>query len=309
MFPSQPSARFSMRAFLAGTLALCLVIGAAACDSGSKERKPLREPAPVTKVKPELPKIVGDSPGKLGQEVAFNLGKASDYYNALTSFEMKATTEATVEGGGGPPGKTWQEVVVRQAHGDDYDLNLDLIVDGSAEYNGRAGFSAIRRDGYFYFKTSESNRYFRRKAKPSMTVSYLVPMDTMQGYLDFMQHGAKFVISRGMHLGRPARIYKIVEALPFEENPSYKGKPLSKSDMKGEIWVDEGSGLVVKIDFTMMRESYDLGAGPLKSVQHEMFELTKIGDIGPIYQPEDYYEGEDEFSPPEMKVPALLGDK
>ena len=300
------SARFPMRAFVAGTLALCLVIGAAACDSDSKERKPLREPAPVTQSKPELPRIVGESPGKLGQEVAFNLGKASDYYSALTSFEMKATTEATMEGGGNPPGKTWQEVVVRQAHGGDYDLNLDLIVDGSREYNGRAGFSAIRREGYFYFKTDESDRYFRRKAKPSMTVSYLVPMDTMQGYLDFMQRGAKFLISRATHLGRPVRVYKIVEALPFEDNPSYSGKPLAKSDMKGEIWVDEGSGLVVKIDFTMMRESYDLGAGPVKSVQHEMFELTKIGDIGPIYQPEKYYEGQDEFSPPEMKVPALI---
>lgn len=300
-----------MRAWrkLGTALAAALWLCVGACESGNEERKPLRTEPPVTNVKkPELPGIVGEQPGKLGQEVAFNLGKASDYFNALTAFEMKATTELDTTGGGRPPAHVWQEIVVKQAHDDDYELTLDLIVDGSREYNGRTGFEAIRTDGYFYFKTRDRPAFFRRKAKPSMVVSDLVPMDKLQGFLDFVQRGAKFLIGRDTHLGRPVRVYKIVESLPVDQFPTYGGRPLSDSDIRGEIWVDEGTGLVVKVDTYMERESLDAGQGSIKAVQHDTFELTKIGDIGPIKQPEKFYEGRDEFSPPEMKVPALIDE-
>ena len=298
--------RFSIAgSFARLALALCVAAFLFACNNQG-ERKPLEEPAPAPR-KIELPQVVGNEPGKLGQDVRFNIGAASDYYNALAAFEMKTRSVGTQDGGGEPPRERRVNMDLRQEHGGDFRFDLQMSVQGSPEVNGESGMTMMRKDGYTFFKIADQDQFMRRKASRGTELSRLIRTDALQGYLEFLQQTSKFVVGRNTHLGRPVRVYTVVESMPIDESPGYQGPDIASSEVKGNVWVDEGSGLVVKVDVEVARESHDMGQGPVRIVEHEQLEIVSIGNVTPIVAPENYMDGRDEYSTPEMEVPNFLG--
>ncbi|MEW6777833.1 MAG: hypothetical protein AB1405_16160 [Bdellovibrionota bacterium] len=241
----------------------------------------------------------------VGQDVAFNLGAAADYANALTAYEMAWDLEGSVRGPGAPEGHTRQRVVVRQGLGPDFEIHFAIRVQGADDFTRASGYDAVRKGPWFYFRAG-NDKHLRRTALEQMTLTRFVKFDGLRAYLDFVQRGSKFAISRSTYLGRSMRVYRLTSSLPLEQNPLYAGSPPKRSSQSGEIWIDEASSLVFKFSYQIQRESAESSGGSTVYDEKNEFAVVKIGTAVTIEAPADYYESAEEKIPVDtVKVPVL----
>lgn len=242
---------------------------------------------------------------EVGDKVAFDLAHAADFFNQLTAFELKSTQQVQIEAPDGSGGVSSQTLILRQSLGPDFYMEFSVDARPKGRPVQQSGYTAVRTGGYLYFQAVGGEKYFRREATPQMVASAYVKLDQLQGYLSFMQAGGRFVSSRKDFLGRPAREYRMVSAVSLTENPLYEGNPVSKSTQRGEVWIDEASGLVLKLILVVDRESKDDDGIVRIYRQIDRFEITRVGSPGEIQAPRNYYEAGTDIPQDPVQVPVL----